>query len=246
MTKGKYPLTITLSDSHDTVTSIVNLDVVGNTTGVNRDPFISLTRFFRPVLSNNTYIHPITAGDYDQGDTLTITFENLPPGLSQVPCLPSQYPPPVTTQYKSVNTCITGKTSAVGKHTIKFTIADNNGGQAVREYILPVLNSSPVILTNYLQPYVVKTPMTINFFGYDMNQTDTLDLKVTGLPPEFSFVACADSTIPSSNAKRRGCTYRATPTAVGNYPLTITFTDGHEIVTSKVILPIVDTNTPLP
>jgi hypothetical protein len=168
--------------------------------------------------------------------------ENLPAGLSQIPC-PSGYPPIVTDKYKSVNTCLSGKTSTTGNYTVKVTINDNNGGQAIREYILPVLNSSPLIATNYIQPYVVKTPMTINFFGDDLNQADTLDLKVTGLPPEFSLVACADSTIPSSQAKRRGCTYRATPAAVGNYPLTITLSDGHETVSSVVTLLIVDANT---
>lgn len=212
---------------------VIYLNITANSDPVNRAPWINTT-VLNHALTDNSYTMPISLLDYDKGDKdgLSISLEGLPEGLSQVTC-PSNYPPPNSTQYTGINTCISGKPKIIGKYPITISGKDNKGGEVKRIILLNVFNSSPIITTNYLIPKEANKQISFTIVGDDYNN-DALNMSIT-LPNGLSVSSCTD-TKTTLYQKRKICTVKGTITNPGNYRIDVTLTDSKETVSSTLHL----------
>lgn len=97
----------------------------------------------------------------------------------------------------------------------------------------PQQNAIPVITTTSLPSVILNRQYTATIAGYDLDETDTLSLAVSGLPAGLRQDKCALSVVRSRAVIT--CTLTGRALQAGTYPVTITLTDNHGGKTSKVL-----------
>ena len=139
------------------------------------------------------------------GDALTYSASNLPPGIT----------------FNAATRTFSGTPTALGTWTVTYTVTDGHGATASKTFTItstnavPVFSASPanqVVMASVAMAY--QAPAATDANG------DALTYSASGLPPGLSF-----------NASTR--TFSGTPTTLGTYTVTYTATDSHGATASK-------------
>lgn len=164
--KGSFDITVVASDGTDAVTQTFTLAVLNNA-----PPVITSTPS-QNVDINTAYSYTVVASDPNADDTLTITLENPPAGVS-------------LTQTDNNTASLTWTPTVAGIHTITILATDQDGEVAQQEYEVrvtdPFNNTAPQIISSPRDRIVLEQEFLYQFQANDVDG-DSLTWTLTTAP----------------------------------------------------------------
>ncbi|MFZ2754287.1 MAG: putative Ig domain-containing protein [Lysobacteraceae bacterium] len=165
---------------------------------------------------NSAYAYTLPAFSDANGNALSYSVSNLPPGLS----------------FNSGTRAISGTPPTAGSWTVTYTANDGNGGVTNTTFTLTVLaNNAPTPPSVGTQTGGVGGSLSLTLPAFTDADYDALSYSVSNLPPGLSF-----------NPATR--TISGTPTTVGSWTVTYTANDGRGGVSNTTFTFTINASAP--